>query len=328
MGFTGVSSQEEIIHELAELLEICDDTELIEKAFLESVRQLTSARSVMWARVSTRSPGGADQYGHLEILVQAGSLASGRLLLLPPSDSPTSWSPETLKRLKTLCTMTASALLRNHGQTGEGPQPAGEKLQSNSQALAMDLKETNQELGNLMVKENNFAVACHDATFLHAVLPYALGLSRRHGEPLSLLCVAIDRVGGILELLGRDSADRAVRNVGAHIASMIRESDIVARLDDDRIIAVLPRARLDDACNLARKVCTSIESTRGLLPELPVLTTSIGVAEFPACADNVYGLLDAADVALSMARSQGRNQAVAAATLSSVETADLSRCAS
>ena len=43
MGFSKISSQEEIIHNLAELLEICDDTELIEKAFLESVRQLTSA---------------------------------------------------------------------------------------------------------------------------------------------------------------------------------------------------------------------------------------------------------------------------------------------
>ena len=42
-----------------------------------------------------------------------------------------------------------------------------------------------------------------DATFLNAVLPFAVGQARRHGESLSLLCVAIDRLGGICELLGK-----------------------------------------------------------------------------------------------------------------------------
>ena len=169
-----------------------------------------------WAR-SARSSGGDDQDGHLEILVQAGSLEGGRLVLLPPSDPPTHWSPETLKRLRTLCTMTASALLREHGQTGEAPQLACEKLKPNLQALAMDPKQTDQELGNLVAKKNHFAEAFHDATFLHAVLPFALGLSRRHGEPLSLLCVAIDRLGGIQELLGRAlGRSRGPERRGAH----------------------------------------------------------------------------------------------------------------
>jgi diguanylate cyclase (GGDEF)-like protein len=162
-------------------------------------------------------------------------------------------------------------------------------------------------------------VVFHDATFLHAVLPYMLGLSRRHGEPLSLLCLAIDRLNGIHKLLGRDWADRAVRIVGAHIASMIRESDIVARLDDDRIIVVLPRALIHDACGLARKICRTVEAPPGLLKELPDLTVSIGVAEFPASVRNVNGLLDAADHALSVARDRGCNQAVTASSLNEAD---------
>ncbi len=188
---------------------------------------------------------------------------------------------------------------------------------------------TERNLSETKSKENHPAAAAfQDATFLHAVLPFALGLSRRHGEPLSLLCVTIDRLSGIQKLLGKDSADRAVRNVGAHIAAMIRDSDIVARLDDDRVIVVLPRAVKRDAWNLACKICRTVETTPALLPELPVLTVSIGVAEFPTCADNVYALLDAADHALSMARDQGRNQAVAATSLSPTDPANLARCAS
>ncbi len=168
----------------------------------------------------------------------------------------------------------------------------------------------------------------HDATFLYAVLPFAVGIARRHGDPLAVLCVSIDRLSGIHELLGPGAADRAVRNVGAHITEMIRESDIVARLDDDRIIVVLPHAKVHDACNLGREICQTIQATPYLSPELPVLTVSIGVAEFPACARDVYSLLDAADHALSMARQQGRNRAVEAATLNSTDSTAQARCAS
>jgi len=132
-----------------------------------------------------------------------------------------------------------------------------------------------------------------------------------------------NRLRGIHELLGSDRADRAVRNVGAHIAAMIRESDIVARLDDDRAIVVLPRAFIHDAWELACKICRTVETTPALLPELPDLTLSIGVAEFPACAENIYALLDAADHAVSMARDQGRNQAVAATTPNRTDPANL-----
>lgn len=331
MGFSEVSREEEIVHELGRFLEGCSDLELIEKSFMESVGRLTAARSVQWIRgpVHPSSAGDGDGDGHLEIMLRAGSVARGRLLVLPPFDQPSAWSPATVKRLKTLCTMAASALLRHDWQNAELSQPAGRDLEPIPNALAITSARTDRDLDETKTKENHFAAAVfQDATFLHAILPFAVGLSRRHGEPLSLLCVAIDRLSGIHELLGRDCADRAVRNVGAHIAAMIRDSDIVARLDDDRIIVVLPRALIPHAWNLARKICRTVETTPALLAELPVLTVSIGVAEFPACASNVYALLDAADHALSMARNQGRNQAVAATTLNPTDPVNQARCAS
>ncbi len=333
MGFSEVSREEEIVHELGRFLEGCSDLELIEKSFMESVGRLTAARSVQWIRglvhPSSARDGDGDGDGRLEIMLRAGSVARGRLLVLPPSDQPSAWSPATVKRLKTLCTMAASALLRHDWQNAELSQPAGRNLEPIPTALAIASARTDRDLDETKTKENHFAAAVfQDATFLHAILPFALGVSRRHGEPLSLLCVAIDRLSGIHELLGRDWADRAVRNVGAHIAAMIRDSDIVARHDDDRIIVVLPRALIPDAWNLARKICRTVETTPALLAELPVLTVSIGVAEFPTCANDVYALLDAADHALSMARNQGRNQAVAATTLNPTDPVNRARCAS
>ena len=47
-----------------------------------------------------------------------------------------------------------------------------------------------------------------------------------------------------------------------------------------------------------------VESRCARFPELPPLTVSIGVAEFPSCATTVYALLDAADHALSLPHSK------------------------
>ena len=200
----------------------------------------------------------------------------------------------------------ASRLIGLAGMTPEEVEPACDR-RSPSEPCDLPMRQTDEDCPSLQ--------ALQDATFLNAVLPFAIGLARRHGESVSLLCVAIDRLGGICELLGKASADRAVDTVGQQIAWMIRTSDIVARIDDDRIIAVMPRACLEDAHRLAQEICRTVESRCARLPGLPALTVSIGVAEFPACAATVYALLDAADHALSAAEKEGRNRTVLASRL-------------
>jgi diguanylate cyclase (GGDEF)-like protein len=153
-----------------------------------------------------------------------------------------------------------------------------------------------------------------------------MGQARRYREPLSLICVALDRLNGIRDLLGLDQADRAVREVGLRIAAAIRASDVVARIDDDRIIVVLPRASLNEAWRIADNVCHAIEDCHPFSPELPLLTVSAGVADYPSCASSAYALLDSADHALSVAQAQGRNRAIAANLLAEPVSNALAQC--
>src|SRR5262249_47681612 len=87
---------------------------------------------------------------------------------------------------------------------------------------------------------------------------------------------------------------------------------IVARIDDDRIIAVLPRAPLCNARRVAESICRMIETLSSGSARLPGVTVSIGVAEYPTCAATLYALLDAADHALVEAQRSGRNRVVTA----------------
>ena len=144
-----------------------------------------------------------------------------------------------------------------------------------------------------------------DATFLNAVLPFALAQARRHGEPVSLVCVQPDRLGAIRNLLGPAIADDLVLDLARTVASLVRSSDIVARLDDDRVIALLVRARGDGAMGVARSIGHAVGESGLGSPCLPGASVSIGVAEFPAIARDAAALLEAADEALCMARAEG-----------------------
>ena len=102
------------------------------------------------------------------------------------------------------------------------------------------------------------SVLFHDATFLNAVLPFAFNQAKRHRESLSLLCVAIDRLNSVQDLLGSAEVERLVQHVGQTVGTLIRQSDIVARLDDNRIVAVLPRAPRGGALHVADSICRAV----------------------------------------------------------------------
>lgn len=154
----------------------------------------------------------------------------------------------------------------------------------------------------------------HDATLLSAVLPFALGQARRNKEPLSILCVAINQLRGIRELFGKQEADRIVSGVGTRIAGLLRSSDLVCRLDDDRMMIVLPRVELRDAVRVGEKLARKIAESGEIMGVPIAITLAVGAASLPTNATTLGGLLDAVDLALGEARRR-RPGCVAAAPL-------------
>lgn len=152
-----------------------------------------------------------------------------------------------------------------------------------------------------------------DATFLHAVLPFALSQSLRHCEPLSLICLQLDRMRAIRDLLGEVTTDRMVRQLGENVAALVRTSDIVARLEDDRIVALLVRSRGEDSLRVASSIIRNADNWRLGPPGLRGMSVAAGVAEFPATCRDAAGLLEAADLAMARARAEGSRRPVLAA---------------
>jgi diguanylate cyclase (GGDEF)-like protein len=325
-GLGGRSARfEEILHEFTGVIDTADNCGEVEAALLRQARRMVPACRVELIMGPVASPdqgchilGGDAGTGsevtpsypaddqrcqsRLEVPLRCGSAVRGRIRIRSRTRGMASLKKETIRRLTTLCSIAACALERlDRREEWPGYDEVANPADSPVADLAPDAART---AGTFVA-----TTRLHDATFLNAVLPFALNQARRHNEPLSLVCVSIDRLGGIQELLGAGTADRLVGSVADTVASLIRVSDIVARLDDDRVVAVLPRSPGGGALHVARKICGAVVEKCHAHCEIPDITVSIGVATYPACAGNVFSLFDAADEALARAQAQGRNQA-------------------
>jgi diguanylate cyclase (GGDEF)-like protein len=192
------------------------------------------------------------------------------------------WTPALVRRLNALCAVAAAAERGLHvSQRGriESPQ--------------------------------NTKPTVRDATFLNAMLPYALAQAHRHREPLTLICVELDQLGSVYRSHGPEVAGASVHRAAESIARALRESDVVARLDDDRLIVVLPDAGGPSALTVAEKVRSAILKADRPNDAMPVFSASLGVACFPIDATEMLALVQAADDAMALAKARGGNQIAA-----------------
>jgi diguanylate cyclase (GGDEF)-like protein len=314
---------EEDVHQLAATIVMADDSSVVEAALLRLARQMSPASRIelipvpesefdylveaedALAEGATASRTGQGQ-SVVEVPLRCGATVCGQLRVRSRTGKRSPLGKDAIRRLTTLCTMAACAM-ESLGRDADGRRDGVEHA---GESRSAHLAPQSFRSSNLV----HPSILLHDATFLNAVLPFALNQARRHRESLSLVCVAIDRLSAVQELLGRAEVMRLVRNVGETVGSLIRGSDIVACLDDDRVVAVLPRAPRGGALHVAERICRSIAEKSPADCETPRVTVSIGVATFPSCADNVYSLFDAADEALAWAQNHGRNQAILAPT--------------
>ena len=133
----------------------------------------------------------------------------------------------------------------------------------------------------------------------------------RHGSPLTLLLIDVDRFKAFNDLYGHLQGDSCLRSV-ARIAAEIsrRSSDTVARYGGEEFAVILPGTHTAGAQQTAdrlRKAILALEMAHGGSSH-GVVTVSIGCATVvPREGANVTEIIAAADAALYAAKSAGRN---------------------
>ncbi|MDP2308356.1 MAG: GGDEF domain-containing protein [Pseudomonadota bacterium] len=143
---------------------------------------------------------------------------------------------------------------------------------------------------------------------LELLLDNALARARRTPEELSILLVDVDELKRINDGGGHAAGDAALRAVGEALRSECRRSDLPARIGGDEFAVLVTGADATDAVALAERVRASLATWPGA-PRV-----SIGVAtQSRVGASDPRGLLAAADAALYLAKTTGRDRVVEAA---------------
>ncbi len=124
------------------------------------------------------------------------------------------------------------------------------------------------------------------------------------GIPLTVLLVEADHFWEWVERTDSDVATSGLRALGEALDTTTRQTDLVARTEEERFAFVL----LDCNAAGARLVADRIDVLLDPIREMTGLTFSIGVASYTRDMVRHEDLLGAAESALRKAQSRGKNQ--------------------
>lgn len=225
----------------------------------------------------------------------------------------------TLKELDDGSVLLVDAASRNgtfvNGrQVGQAVLSDGDKIQVGTTAI---LKFSYADQLDETFARKMFEAAQRDALtgafnrrYLMQQLESEVLFVQRHGTPLSLMMLDIDRFKQINDRHGHPVGDAVLSGLVKRLSAMIRGEDLLARYGGEEFVVMFRGITADSATNAAERLRAHVAEVKLVesLPELQV-TFSAGVAALPdpRIAD-ARGFIDAADQALYRAKQSGRNR--------------------
>jgi diguanylate cyclase (GGDEF)-like protein len=152
-----------------------------------------------------------------------------------------------------------------------------------------------------------------------------LSISKRGSKALALFMVDIDNFKRLNDEYGHNVGDLVLKEVARTMRRAIRDCDIIARYGGEEFVVTLPEtdsAMASEVGERLRDAVASIEWDNLGLGNIPQVTVSVGIAEFPLHGYSHYHLTNAADKALYVAKRTGKNRVVIHEPLPQENSAD------
>lgn len=174
---------------------------------------------------------------------------------------------------------------------------------ANQAAIAID----NAKLYELATKDGLTKLYIY--RHFYSLLETELKRAQRYKHVVSLLMMDIDNFKKINDTYGHLIGDRVLKEIAITIKNTIRNIDVAARYGGEEFTVILPETTAKDAKIIAERLRENISKIEIDIDAATTIKTaiSIGIAEFPICADTEKGLIDAADKAMYEAKRNGKN---------------------
>jgi diguanylate cyclase (GGDEF)-like protein len=138
----------------------------------------------------------------------------------------------------------------------------------------------------------------------------ALALAKRNNKKFALAYVDIDHFKTINDTLGHDFGDMLLKETARRMVSCIREVDTVSRIGGDEFLILLyDIENKESALHIAGKILHKINQDVSFSGQILKTSASIGISIYPEHGQTIATLEKSADIAMYMAKKDGRNQA-------------------
>jgi diguanylate cyclase (GGDEF)-like protein/PAS domain S-box-containing protein len=138
----------------------------------------------------------------------------------------------------------------------------------------------------------------------------ALAAARRTSQPVALLVMDLDQFKEINDTLGHPMGDRMLEQVGARLATVLRDCDTVARLGGDEFAVLLTvDAGRTNAERVAIRIRDALAEPFDLVGIAVQTAASVGIVLSPEHGTDAETLTQRADIAMYNAKRSGRGYA-------------------
>lgn len=131
----------------------------------------------------------------------------------------------------------------------------------------------------------------------------------RYGTPFALLYLDLDKFKAVNDGFGHAFGDRLLTEVAKRLKSILRESDIIARIGGDEFVVIVPNeVGKDEVGMLASRLIAAVKRPYEIEAETLVIGMSAGIAMAPINGTRPDQIVRNADLALYRAKTEGGNR--------------------
>ncbi|MBW3637919.1 MAG: GGDEF domain-containing protein [Armatimonadetes bacterium] len=168
---------------------------------------------------------------------------------------------------------------------------------------AQEMAKLNEQLERLSVRDELTGV--NNRRAFNIALGREIARAVRYNVPLSLVILDVDSFKSYNDTWGHQAGDAVLRAVGALLPKHLEEMAVAARYGGEEFALILPDTPAEKAVCIAEAVRAAF--LQAVWPHRPV-TASFGVATTTPKLQEAATLLAAADAALYVSKSAGRNR--------------------
>lgn len=168
------------------------------------------------------------------------------------------------------------------------------------------LKEANQQMENLALFDTLTGLA-NRRLFIDRLHQSILN-ARRHNTMAALFFLDLDKFKRINDTLGHQAGDELLITVAERLKKCVRKQDTVARLGGDEFTILLNHlSDTDKISSIASQILEALKEPIQLGKHEIIISTSIGITLAPTDSTCSETLMKNADLALYMAKENGRD---------------------